>query len=767
MTLQVGPDKRSSWGVGGVQFGVNEVSSMILIGKSCGSVANRQEYSGMFDQLQEGLGIHIKRLPVWLEGIKFQRSTTIYGQEMRVITLPAIMEDVDKRKLSGISTFVVLCCRFSENRSVTMKALNLLLCGGLGAVVDVDGNTRADLPYTFKPHMKKFVESCLDADVDSNVANQARKWMSELNCFGKLGWRSEEFAIERQQASFGIISEILGGTSTESQLAELSVTPQRRPREKEPWARIHNTLHLSSAYIALSAAAQGADVVVECINSKDPKESKFFPFEPKGEQMSSTFLVRLWLVQPPEHVCGILRFSSNKQTTTWQDGEQEPADDMGNNDVVIFGGARELALWVAGTIHFTCERTEHVTKLHALMELWESSAEFARTIRWGVKKQYTCHDPLRFVLEKNIKEPSRSAAPLQLSKALRVRDKRLAPISTEVANVVHAFYNLTDYSIYLDDEESEFVNAMYFVLIGAAVEKLRNMMHAPDTSLDQYAMSLTTLEAHKGDLRELIPLEVSEGISSQNLLFAAATLWGGASLESQGHSRADDGVLGVVAPNCTVILDFIRQPLLFVKDGIDRKLMSLWRGAVPMLPRDPQTNFVKAFVRGLGKTTQIDARYQPSDNKRAGKKRGMSGNLIFTFEPYLEIPTLGVFCCYYSGHLTCEICPTQVFGNILRRQSHSFAITGREYSNFPHRTPDYIFTLGPMDLLTVKTFTVSETVCVVVDNVKSLEWALLAAGCGPVNVTRAHRGNIADLDVEGLLSEKKLTAGEVLLIISQ
>lgn len=113
-----------------------------------------------------------------------------------------------------------------------------------------------------------------------------------------------------------------------------------------------------------------------------------------------------------------------------------------------------------------------------------------------------------------------------------------------------------------------------------------------DNSLEQFALNLQTLKTGQRGLQDLLPDACWEGVTLQHLLWAGATLWGGASRTSKDSQRVTDDVLRNVAPNCTIIMDFLRDPCLFIENRTEKMLLSVWRGAVPKLPRDPQTNFV-------------------------------------------------------------------------------------------------------------------------------------------------------------------------------
>lgn len=58
-------------------FGVNEISSMITVGKAIGSVITRRSESSIFVPLASQFHIRITEIPDWLQIIDFSRSGTI------------------------------------------------------------------------------------------------------------------------------------------------------------------------------------------------------------------------------------------------------------------------------------------------------------------------------------------------------------------------------------------------------------------------------------------------------------------------------------------------------------------------------------------------------------------------------------------------------------------------------------------------------------------------------------------------------------------
>jgi hypothetical protein len=146
---------------------------------------------------------------------------------------------------------------------------------------------------------------------------------------------------------------------------------------------------------------------------------------------------------------------------------------------------------------------------------------------------------------------------------------------------------------------------MEFVLIAICVGSLRTLTKFPKNDFT-YALNLGALtsrgmsatEMRTGELRRLIPMALSQGVPHTWLSWCGALLWGGASYASQGHHVTHDRVIGIVAPHCTILLDFICNPKELVRSGLHGRLLSVHYGPVPLLPRESSSNFVTAGADG-------------------------------------------------------------------------------------------------------------------------------------------------------------------------
>lgn len=773
-----------SWGVQGIKLSLGEMSTSASIAKHCGSIFSRRENSSLLDAAEDYFDIHIQGLPVWLRDIQLAREVAILGAHMRRIKASKTMEELDVFRLSGLATFVVLCCRYSEGEATMIKMVDLLMVGELGTVIKIDKDRHLQSPYTFKAHIGAFIKSCLDADRDSDVSKRANSLMAKLHDFGELIPTSKELFIRRQQASLDLVGEILGAAGVEKDMAKHSRELFQQPTEDEypgGWAKIHDTLYLTSAYIALAAAAHGACVVVECISDKG---SKIFPSEPNLDTRGSTFLVRLWLTQPPEHIRGILRYSNHSTTSENHTGNIKNVRDIVDEDVTVVGGALEIATWVARKLSFRCQTTEMVES-GDLINLWKRGAEYSKNLQWVIKRRLSTTNSGMLLLALETLNEGPDLLPfeaLPLSKALLTKDNRVGVLARPVAKIVHDFYRLDDYSTLLRDDENgdepEVYKAMQLVIVSIAVEVLRSTIHCASDSTDMYALNLATLNPRSrafGNLYDFIRSAVTphEGVAPFKLVTTAATVWGGAqftSTDRPGYQKVGADLLGVVTTQCTVIFDILRDPLPFVKEGKTNQLLSIWRGPVPMLPRDPVTNCVYSGYDERWSRSEVWPAYTPKTRLPGDH---LKGPMLWTFEPFDHEATRGAFCFWYNGNLVAEFAPHSIITAILSG-SRDVVVEpeSKNAINTNGRSPESFVELSKSDLLEMTGFAVKGKIGVVIKGLEDLVWSMFAFGCaaGPADsshhlLTFTYRGDLGGFKVEEFRT--KMTEGQVLIIVPQ
>ena len=321
----------------------------------------------------------------------------------------------------------------------------------------------------------------------------------------------------------------------------------------------------------------------------------------------------------------------------------------------------------------------------------------------------------------------------QLAIQIKSRDKRLDLVTRRFAQIIDDEYLYTDY-----DEchgKENIFRGIELLKIAAGVGSLSQLVDEPDGSNQRYALNMEAIRPNDknapyeddtpGSLAEFLPQGFNHGLSQSNIIWAAALLWGGVSYRSQGYSRVHDRVLGIVAPHCTVVLQLVREPLLFAKYRLQGKMLSIHRGSVPILPRDPKSGYVHA--------SQIARRVRPVElccKDKDSQPPGRSPNdLIITFEPdILDGSMASLLCGWYAGELVFELDPIEVFSNLLigRVDPTESTIPDERHGRFPINP--LVRELGCLELIKQGHYLPKDGV-VVFDTYSDPAWLIAGAGC--------------------------------------
>ena len=278
------------------------------------------------------------------------------------------MESVRIHSLEGLATFVILCCRYTESVTTIVQFLTELLLGKATPLVHPGQfSDSAVLPHMVNSLLATFVRATIDSDADSFQSRRAKDWMAKLGL--EVGTASERSKTSDrvQQKSFSIVRELLGGS-------QWSQAPKKE--EETSAVKIFDTLYIGAATIALAASANGANVRFECI----PRDSrKSIP-----ESAKPTFLARIWLCQPPQHVISLLVNSvdrnSGNEHDPWRAHSNEDHDDHDESNI-IFGGEMEIALNIAQSVGFG-PRDKQTDRI---MRLWKAGLQDGRALNWVTK----------------------------------------------------------------------------------------------------------------------------------------------------------------------------------------------------------------------------------------------------------------------------------------------------------------------------------------------------------------------------------------------
>ena len=288
---------------------------------------------------------------------------------------------------------------------------------------------------------------------------------------------------------------------------------------------------------------------------------------------------------------------------------------------------------------------------------------------------------------------------------------------------------------------------MILVSIAMAIGSLHSMTHAPVNDKDQYALELGTVRRN-GALRELLPLALNgQGATHEVLLWTTATLWGGASSESQGGVVIDRRMIGIVAPHCTMILDILRDPIEFARPPMFGRLLTMCRGSMPLLARNPRSGFMMAADLGHRSRSLLDCRRNAlsctslPESLHEAEGGPFTNELIITLEPeVLSGSSQSIFCGWYAGDLVFELDPLVTFCNLLKRQ-HAINMPEQqlwEGRNVKDDFPDYKRMLLT-DLISHGLFEARNGV-VIFNTYSDPAWALAAAGCAKPGKAVYHHG---------------------------
>ena len=299
------------------------------------------------------------------------------------------------------------------------------------------------------------------------------------------------------------------------------------------------------------------------------------------------------------------------------------------------------------------------------------------------------------------------------------------------------------YSEYPISKFGLFAKAMEFVSIAIAVGLLQASTFAPAKDINFYALQQGAI-CRNGALKEFLPVACTEGLSHQKLLWAAATLWDGASADSQGGIAVGDRVMGILAPHCTIVLEILRDPISFARSRMSGPMLVLLRGSMPLLPRSARSGFVLAadvahisrvpFDCGL-KANAIDVSELP-DSLAGSERLNPENELVITIEPNIESgSSASVFCGWFAGDLNFELDPLVTFNNLIRRP-HSRQLADSAYlGNYA--------VMSPTDLMDMTHFQLANGRAIFNAH-GDPAWLLVAAGCAKDGCAVVLQGSIDD-----------------------
>jgi len=517
--------------------------------------------------------------------------------------------------------------------------------------------------------------------------------------------------------------------------------------------RVFDTLAASTASIALAAAANGADVSVECISLKSGKQHrKLLPLEKQGE---TQYLVRLWLCTPPMEIYKLIHPTEACASI----GEDVQEDD---GCAVVFGGDQEIALHAAQELGFWTGDGDDVHS-ERVLALWNAGIKRGATITWKVR---------RFSREDE-ESPVRSAPHLYLQAEtptqVLVEDEHVERLAMSrmktwvgnvpsrsgvttmhriMANIVHEQY------LYSRGYEGPIFQAAMNLVAVAIMIGMLNVLILKHARKPMYAFDMNSLTSSRLNYPRLLSsfqMALFEGIDTSSLLWTIASVWGGSTPAVHGHMEVSERVIGIVAPQCTVLLDFLRDPLGLAKNGLKVPIISLHYGSVPLLFRNPRNGFIMAAVDASTASARRPD-FGSTDKTTAYADAEPECDLVIRLEPNIvshRTSSSGNYLvCYYMGDLAFELDPYCVLLNLLLRRGDTVDTHGSPlppaHSSICERgrKAEKQWCLGFRKLLDLGSFypVYNDRGAVLFRAGTQLGWLVAIAGCVPIGLLILTRG---------------------------
>ena len=509
---------------------------------------------------------------------------------------------------------------------------------------------------------------------------------------------------------------------------------------RESFQRVEHTLSMGTASIALAAAANGADVSVQCITRNGIKTIP-------QRSSPSNFVLRLWLRQPPIEISNFLSYAEAKKR-----GEEDgPGAQDGIYSTIMFGGNTELALNVGQAIEYGDQDLgglDNVRIKYRLYELWTKGVRKGKCLKWEVED---CHIGSPWGQEslppphiRLMGHENTIPIPPELDSLIDFVNKfdaRLDPLARATAIIIHEVYH---YSEYPKEQFDLFVKAIKVVSIAISVGLLQGLTFAPAKDINFYALQQGAIRQN-GALMEFLPVACAEGFSHQHLLWAAATLWGGASADTQGGLAVGNRVMGIVAPHCTIVLEILRDPISFARSSMSGPMLVLLRGSVSLSPRSARSGFVLAADVAHKSRIPFDCSLKASALDFADLPGSLAGIgrinpedvLVITIEPNIESgSSASVFCGWFAGDLNFELDPLVIFNNLIRRPPTS------KLPGSPNQSKCAV--MSSMDLIDLNHFQLANGGAVF-NTYSDPAWLLAAAGCAKDGFASILQGSIDDV----------------------
>jgi hypothetical protein len=693
-------------------FGANEISSMLTIGKAIGSIVTRQSDASIFEPLAVEYGIRITQIPAWLSKVQFDRKGTILGARQRQVPVPNTLANVNISSIEGVATFLILILRYVESPTDIVEDVEDLLRGDYGIINGgaleggnapmVGGEAqKKSLPFSLRGVLRSFINGVIDADAVSPQRHTCMTLMERLmHLLGgnsSLGSSMKYVKMEHQK----LLELLLSSGPLDGQVSE----------------KCFNTLSAGTAMIGLAAAANGANIVVECV-----REGGVNQLDVPGRLSTygqDPLIVRLWLVQPPTTMMREIRPDIKDFLTNTE-------DDPNLHSLPVYGGMLEIAVHVSNQLGCDLSPEE-------ALALWQRGVSDGRKALWTTKfSMVNKYVSIVFNDEFLKSELIASVGPLADSYYRVPRGDRRHQLARKAACVLHQIFNYSDYRCF---GEVRFKTSLDLIIIAIFVGSLESHITNTGSRLLSYAWTV--------DCKQI--LDVAErctdmGLSQRQLIIQAARVWGGVTcvepldLDQPGSSAANDvDVIGIICPQIIFLCNIVLDPKEMARVGISKGFMSWFEGSSPILPREQDSGFVLAGKPPYSKPHLCIDAEKPLPPELVGDDDNKEDfdSLLFSAEPSKNsrgVLTI-VLCVWHLGDLLMILDPSIVLTNLLvcrsiRPLEERFESPGLRFTdittNAIHLTPDFLQWLECG-------FTIINGFCII-DVGAKLDWQIVAAG---------------------------------------
>ncbi|CAH0054822.1 unnamed protein product [Clonostachys solani] len=613
------------------QFGVNEIASSVLIGKTIGNVLSRDADTKTISNLAAGFRVNNRPIPKYLESVAFDRSGVLLGARQRRISVP--------NTLGGVYWLV------------TSPRLE---------------PTEAGLPYATRELLRTFVQGVIDADRESQQWNKTRLLMAKL--VAQVGDSAflDSISAPSQTRIEELIHFLLGDLANQIQKSASELYPT------------FDTFSAGVAMVALAAASNGASIKVQCFKDKyhpivlsEPPQS---PVEPRGASVSM-LQVNLWLTEPPPDIAERLRAIQNNE------------DAHPRIIIPIVGGISEVSMVVARELQGSEEPLEY----------WKLGLQAGRSLDWEVFGLDADAGPgfgCRITEESLVDKMGVQSFPNSLRRHAKKylphvssADKRRRIIE-KAASIYHKVMNYADYD---DDDEKTLHLTLRFIILAIFVGAMEKLATNTTATLADYAWTCDLEQ-----LNSFAEAAVSKGISSRDVIYCAARIWGGMTRSLPTEIARHQKVLGIVCPQVTILMNILSNADDIAKYGLDKGLFTLHRGSVPILPRHPETGLILAgekrsrhkiaqvrsappsdleiSVQGLPDISKYVESAPVSDDGEAVVER-----LIFTVEPTTGDNGVmcALLCAWQHGEVILELNPYTTLFNLTHNRGLGLGREGK------------------------------------------------------------------------------------------